>query len=559
MLSRFLFALFLFALSASAFAAPTGSRPPAPLMTKWGKTGHARRTPWPEYPRPQLVRKDWQNLNGLWDYAITAEGRREAREVGRARSSCRSASSRRCPASARRSRRTRTSGTAARSRCPPAGRASACCCTSARWTGRRRSGSTARNVGTHRGGYDPFTFDITDALKDGEHELVVARLGPDRRRQPAARQAGAQARTASGTRRSPASGRRCGWSRCRTAHITRVRVHPGHRQGRGRVSSVDVAGDGRHPVDVDVLDGDEVGTKVHRQRQAGQADPAQGRRTPKLWSPGHARTCTTSTSTRREHDGRAIDDSVDELLRHAQDRRSARTSKGVTRLMLNDKPLFQVGPLDQGWWPDGLYTAADRRGAEVRPRGDQEARLQHAPQARQGRAGPLVLPLRQARPARLAGHAQRRASTRSSSSAGLRSRTPTFSRRGQEAVPHGTEGDDRPPAASSRASSCGCRSTKAGASTTPNDILKWTKEYDPTRLVNGPSGWTDRGVRRHERHAHLPRPRHVPGRCRTASASSASSAASACRSKGHLWQDEQELGLPHLQDDRGAARRPTAR
>ena len=82
------------------------------------------------------------------------------------------------------------------------------------------------------------------------------------------------------------------------------------------------------------------------------------------------------------------------------------------RLMLNNKPVFQVGPLDQGCWPDGLLTAADRRGAEVRPRGHQEARLQHGPQARQGRAGPLVLPLRQARPARLAGHAERRSSSR---------------------------------------------------------------------------------------------------------------------------------------------------
>ena len=44
---------------------------PAPLMTEWG----TRVTPenaWREYPRPQLVRAGWQNLNGLWDYALTA-------------------------------------------------------------------------------------------------------------------------------------------------------------------------------------------------------------------------------------------------------------------------------------------------------------------------------------------------------------------------------------------------------------------------------------------------------------------------------------------------------
>ena len=32
-------------------------------------------------------------------------------------------------------------------------------------------------------------------------------------------------------------------------------------------------------------------------------------------------------------------------------------ASGINRLMLNDQPLFQLGPLDQGWWPDGLYTA----------------------------------------------------------------------------------------------------------------------------------------------------------------------------------------------------------
>ena len=46
---------------------------PAPLMTRWGKQVSADKTPWAEYPRPQMVRKDWQNLNGLWDYAITAK------------------------------------------------------------------------------------------------------------------------------------------------------------------------------------------------------------------------------------------------------------------------------------------------------------------------------------------------------------------------------------------------------------------------------------------------------------------------------------------------------
>ena len=36
---------------------------------------------------------------------------------------------------------------------------------------------------------------------------------------------------------------------------------------------------------------------------------------------------------------------------------TGRDRNNVPRLMLNDRPLFQFGPLDQGWWPDGLYTA----------------------------------------------------------------------------------------------------------------------------------------------------------------------------------------------------------
>src|SRR4051794_37307873 len=43
-----------------------------PLKTRWAKEVSPDHV-LPEYPRPQMVRKDWQNLNGLWDYAITGK------------------------------------------------------------------------------------------------------------------------------------------------------------------------------------------------------------------------------------------------------------------------------------------------------------------------------------------------------------------------------------------------------------------------------------------------------------------------------------------------------
>ena len=43
----------------------------APLMTRWAKDVSPEKVH-PEYPRPQMVREKWVNLNGLWDYAIVA-------------------------------------------------------------------------------------------------------------------------------------------------------------------------------------------------------------------------------------------------------------------------------------------------------------------------------------------------------------------------------------------------------------------------------------------------------------------------------------------------------
>ncbi|MDQ2801077.1 MAG: glycoside hydrolase family 2, partial [Armatimonadota bacterium] len=52
----------------------------APLMTKWAKQVNPNK-PWPEYPRPQFVRADWLNLNGIWEYQSGAEG--DAAPVGK--------------------------------------------------------------------------------------------------------------------------------------------------------------------------------------------------------------------------------------------------------------------------------------------------------------------------------------------------------------------------------------------------------------------------------------------------------------------------------------------
>ncbi|NEE54088.1 hypothetical protein G3M55_56975, partial [Streptomyces sp. SID8455] len=54
-----------------AAAAPAAWTPkPAPMTTPWTNQVPVDK-PLPEYPRPQLTRPDWTNLNGIWDFAVT--------------------------------------------------------------------------------------------------------------------------------------------------------------------------------------------------------------------------------------------------------------------------------------------------------------------------------------------------------------------------------------------------------------------------------------------------------------------------------------------------------
>ncbi|MEX2142719.1 MAG: sugar-binding domain-containing protein [Pirellulales bacterium] len=321
----------------------------APLMTRWAKDVTPEKVH-PEYPRPQMVRKDWQNLNGLWDYAIRpkdpgAPGQPQdwdgkilvpfpvesalsgvMKQVG--------------PENRLWYRKSFT--------------------VPEKWKGQRvllHFGGVdwdtivlvnGKKAGDHRGGYDPFTFDITDALKnDAENEIVVSVWDPsDAGFQPR----GKQVRKPHSIWYTPTTGI---WQTVwlepvhhdSIADFTlvpdidqqelRVTVHT-----RGRVDSVEVVA--------------LVGAKQVA-RSTGKPDQEIVLKisNPQLWSPDSPYLYSLRIVTR------GAKDAFDSVGSHFAMRKISlgKDDQGINRLMLNGKFLFQYGPLDQGFWPDGLYTA----------------------------------------------------------------------------------------------------------------------------------------------------------------------------------------------------------
>jgi hypothetical protein len=327
-----------------------------PLMTRWAKDVTPERVH-PEYPRPQMQRKAWQNLNGLWQLAFAKEG--EDAPVGKDLPErilvpfpVESA----------------LSGVMKRAERLWYRRHFA---VPKEWAGQRlllHFGAVdweatvwlnGKKLGTHRGGYDGFSFDVTDALKgDGEQELVVGVWDPtDAGTQPR----GKQVRRPEGIYYTPTTGiwQTVWLEPVPEASIEGLKVVPdvdGKRvlvtvRGRGTKAGT-VRGRGTTTGDVIVLT---VGAGDIKIRKAGRVGEETDIviPTPKLWSPESPFLYDLRVELRR--DGKVID-TVDSYfaLRKVE---VGKDGRGATRLLLNGKFVFQVGPLDQGFWPDGLYTA----------------------------------------------------------------------------------------------------------------------------------------------------------------------------------------------------------
>lgn len=327
-----------------------------PLLAQWAPAGDRIKTEWaekvdpsnvlPEYPRPIMQRTEWQNLNGLWNYAIRPTGESEPQTFDgeilvpfAVESSLSGVQKRVGDNNELWYNRTFT--------------------VPSKWKDKKillHFGAVDWKadvwvndikVGQHTGGYTPFSFDITPALMKGENKLVVKVWdATDRSYQPR----GKQVNNPEGIFYTPVTGiwQTVWLEPVATEYIENVKSTPNIDNG---TLTVDVSTQTRDAwIEVRVLDGD----KVVSASKALAGQPLQlNIPNAKLWSPESPFLYNLEIALVRN--GKVIDQvSSYTAMRKYTTRRD---KNGIVRLQLNNQDIFQFGPLDQGWWPDGLYTA----------------------------------------------------------------------------------------------------------------------------------------------------------------------------------------------------------
>lgn len=312
-----------------------------PLMTPWGKTVTPQNA-WKEYPRPQMVRKEWKNLNGLWEYALTKKDTEQYPgadgqilvpfPVESALSGVK-----RMVQSGERLwyRRIFT--------------------VPKNWKGEHvllHFGAldweatvlvNRERIGSHRGGYLPFWFDITNQLQTGENELIVNVWDPT---DASWQQRGKQVRKPRGIWYTQVSGIwQTVWIEAvPKTFISTIAITPDldtscvafevKNEGKEKLKTKIFIYDGRKSVAQGVVPAGRQRIRITIPK-------------PKLWSPENPHLYNVTITS-----GEDIIHTYFGMRKFSL----GKDVQGRTRMMLNNQPYFQYGPLDQGYWPDGLYT-----------------------------------------------------------------------------------------------------------------------------------------------------------------------------------------------------------
>ena len=341
------FGLILSQLMAFAQYAPAGDS----LKTRWA----AEVTPenvWQEYPRPQMVRDNWLNLNGLWGYAILSKGQWVDKYDGKILVPF-------CIESS-------LSGVQKyvgkdnelwyqREFEVPS-----------KWNGKRillHFGAVDWKcdvwvndikVGSHTGGYTPFSIDITQALKKKGNVLKVRVWDPtDQGEQPC----GKQHVKPHGIWYTPVTGiwQTVWLEPVNENHIVDLKIVP-DIDNKSIIVKPEIANPSSdNMLEIKVYRGEKLGDIIESGAKSidlesveiGMPDEVT------LWSPDNPFLYNMQVTLRKG------DKVVDQVTTYFAMRKfsTAKDENGIVRLQLNNEPIFMFGPLDQGWWCDGLYTA----------------------------------------------------------------------------------------------------------------------------------------------------------------------------------------------------------
>lgn len=316
---------------------------PGNMMTRWAKDVDPAR-PLPEYPRPQMVRTAWQNLNGLWQFEITPKDAPPPSQFAQqilvpfpVESALSGIKKRVEPKDRLWYRRTFS--------VPEAWRHGRVLMHFAAVDWETELWVNGHLIGRHQGGYDPFVFDVTEALQPGaEQTLVVDVWDPTNE---GGQPVGKQTLNPGGIFYTATSGI---WGTVWVESVPRTYV-----KALKMVPDID-AGVLRLTVEAD-------GGTVRAVARDGRTEVGTGTgpagREITIPVP-HARLWTPDSPFLYDLDIELVDGPNKDAVRSYFGMRKISIGpdeSGVTRILLNNKFVFEAGPLDQGFWPDGLYTA----------------------------------------------------------------------------------------------------------------------------------------------------------------------------------------------------------
>ena len=318
------------------------------IVTPWAeKVNHV--SPLPEYPRPQMVRSEWKNLNGLWDYSIAPlSAAKPVSYQGKilvpfAIESALSGVKKTVGKDSLLWYRT--------SFVLPAtmkGKNILLHFGAVDWKSDIYIDGT--KIGIHQGGYDPFTFDITSYIKKGNQHSIELSVWDPCNNGPQPR--GKQVSKPNSIWYTSVTGI---WQTVWLEAVPETYISSTMQTPDIDKQVVTVIADIVKPQTGDIIkmtvwDGS---TMISEKETSASINTVLQINNPKLWSPDSPFLYDLNVSVVRK--GKVID----EVKSYFAMRKISLKpdNNGFLRIVLNNNFVFQYGPLDQGWWPDGLYTA----------------------------------------------------------------------------------------------------------------------------------------------------------------------------------------------------------